>query len=341
MNITYDIFDLADIPIVVTDENFVITYKNHLAHKLFVNFRKRSKISKHFRNFKNDTDFSNISELDIETGTQFMRALAFSLENKSIVFLFLTLYSFVDSKKFLNHVREKFNGNIFDFYASAYNEHAMIEKMPPHERAKLPVRAYSELLFFLSSYSEKPEFMCKEMYDISEILAEISYETASSLTVFGISATYDEPTHMHCYFKTNLKYFSFIIFRMIYIAIKFSSAGKIHVSLNNEDFSFADICVYTNTSLDDDFSNTRNILELIKLLPEFSFEANLLNKIDMLKDDISFSVHNSVLKIHYKIKCETGFEFILRSEPKELRQKRISAIISNALLKTKALLSEK
>ena len=91
MNILYDIFELADFPVVITDKNFVITYKNGLAAKLFCGFRRRSKISRYFRNFKNEVDFSVINELDIETGTQFMRALVLPTDENTLIFRFWRL----------------------------------------------------------------------------------------------------------------------------------------------------------------------------------------------------------------------------------------------------------
>ena len=80
MNISCDIFELADFPVVTTDKDFVILYKNKIATDAFGRLRKRSKINRYFINTNNcDISSPNACELEIETGTQIKRALTFLL----------------------------------------------------------------------------------------------------------------------------------------------------------------------------------------------------------------------------------------------------------------------
>ena len=341
MNISYDIFDLADFPIILTDRDFIIVYKNNLAAKFFGKLRKRSKIIKHFRNFKNDIDFSDINELDIETGTQFMRALVFPLEEEHFIFMFFTLYAFYDTNKILEYVRKHHAGNLLDFYFAAYREHKTLENASAFEKANVPERAYSELMHLLSYYADKPEFMRSEVYEISEMLSQISAKAASHLSIFGLSTYYRKETSTPCFSKINLKIFTFSLYRIIYTAFKLSSTGKLQISIDDSNMSFADICICTETALPREFANANVFSSLVDLLPEFSFEFKILEKIGYLNDIIDFSVQNSVLKLRYRIKCETGFNLVVRSEPPELRKKRINKIISEAICKIKPLLSKK
>ena len=224
MNISYDIFDVADFPIVLTDSNFIIIYKNRLAAKLFGTLRKRSKITRHIRNFKSDIDLSDINELNIETGTQFTRALVLHLGENLFVFSFLSIYAFTSKLELAEHIKSSFGGDFMSFFCTAYKEYAKFESMSKTERANVPERAFPELA---------------------------------------------------------------------------------------------------------------------KILPEFSFEFSLLQKLGFFDNSLYFTLENSVLKLRYRIKCATGSDFLFRSEPQEIRRRRLDKIIGELLRKTKLLLSKK
>ena len=340
MDISYDIFDMTDFPILLTDKDFIIIYKNSLASKLFGKLRKHSKIIRHFRNFKTDIDFSNINEVEIETGTQFMRALVFPISEKTYLFLFFPIYAFTDTKKLLEHVRKNFSGNLLDFYCTAYKEHKRLEKAHPFEKANLSARAYSELMQLVSSLSEKPEFMQEEVYDIAHIISLICAKASASLAVFGLSIACDDTAQGPCFSKINLRYFTFSIFRLIYMAFKLSANGKIQISVDNSRYFSADICICTETSMPPELAEKSDFYSLAKLVPEFSFELALLEKLDIFNDAFSFTLKNSVLKLHCQIKCESTFNFVVRSESMALRKKRIDKIVSETLGKIKLLLSK-
>ena len=339
MNISYDIFDLADFPVVLTDRNFIITYKNNLAAKLFGKLRKRSKIIRHFRNFNNSMDFSDINELDIETGTHFMRALVFPIEDNSLVFLFFTIYAFTDTKNLLEHVREYFAGNLLDFYCAAYSEYNSAEKASFYEKSVLSERAYSELMFLSSSFSDKPEFMCAEVFSLNDILDEMT-KKLSLLSPFGLSIHYPVDYGEPCYSKINLKYFTFSIFRLIYMAFKLSRTGKLQLKTETVQDSFVYVTVSTESALTGNFSGETDFSSLVAMLPEFSFEFEILGKLGILEDSFSFSIKNSILQLYYKVKLQEGCNFIVRSEPPELRKKRIEKAVSEAFAKIKLLLSQ-
>lgn len=336
MNISYDIFELADCPVIITDENFVITYKNSLASKLFCGFRRRSKITRYFRNFKNDVDFSDINELNIETGTQFMRALVLPIGENDLAFLFFTLYAFTDTKKLLEYVRENFAGSFIDFSCALYSAYNKSKKANGFARASMSERAYSELITLLSLFTESPLFENTEAHNISELLEAISVKATRTLSAFGLR-TQSVSLPDECYYsKINLRAFCFIIFRMLYMAFRLSDTGKIQISLNSFKVSYADICVSTHTMLTDGHR-----ISLIYEFPELLFEFDILKKAGVIDDCLSFSIENSILKLHYKIKCEANSGLSLRSASKEMQKKRISKAISEMLFITKSILSKK
>ena len=335
MNISYDIFELTDCPVILTDKDFTVIYKNRMAAKFFT-FRKRSKLIRHFRNFENGLDFSNINELDIETGTQFMRALVVPLKSGELAFLFFSLYAFTDTKKLLEYVRAKFSGNFIDFYCAAYRA---LTAENNSFCTPIPERAYSELITLISFFAERPIFMQKEIHDLSALMNDISAKIAKSLSVFGLKASVSE-IMPDCYSEINLRSFCFILFRMIYMAFRLSDTGKIQISLNTPRYSIIDICVFTHTKLESQNIKTGDFSSIADVFPEFSFEFDILKQTGFLNNTLSFSLENSTLKLHYLIKRETGPQLTLRTESGELRKKRISLVLSQTLALIKKLFKE-
>ncbi len=340
MNISYDIFDIADCPVIITDKNFTIIYKNNLASKFFCGFRKKSKISRHFHNVKNDTDFSEINELDIETGTQFMRALVLPIDENILAFLFFSIYAFTDINKLISYVREHYSGNLMDFYCKAYREYEENVKYGSFAKRNISERAYAELLSLMSFFTEKPVFMQTEVYNISELLQNISKKFSGTLPAFGLQISNLEIEETDCYAKINLNIFCFVIFRMIYMAFRLSDKGKIQISLDSSHYPQLEIYVSTHTNINPDIIKNKDFASLADIFPEFSFEFEIFKKAGFFDNILSFSLDNFVFKLRYNIKCETGF-FTLRSEGAETRQKRIDAAISNAFAQIKNLLSNK
>jgi len=344
MDISYDIFDLTDFPIIITDGDFIIKYKNRLASKLFGKLRKGSKITRYLRNFKKDIDFFNICELDIETGTQFMRALIMPLNNEAFAFLFFTVYAFTDFSKLSEFANNNFGENLLDLYCNAYRQYKSSEGSAGKEKSNVPERTISELMAMTSLLFEKPDFMQTELFDIADIMLQISSKISSKLSVLGLKsalAEIPESENGCCFAKINPRHFSFIIFRMIYTAFKLSDTGKIRIFFEEGKYSDINICISTQSSLNPELEDICDFSYLINALPEFSFEFHLLKKMGVLGNSLFFSFNNSILKLHYKLKRETGCNFILRSEPAEIRKRRIEKIISEALLKTKKMLSKK
>jgi len=341
MNVSYDIFELADIPVIITDGDFVITYKNKLAAKLFCGFRKRSRISRYFRNFKNDVNFSDISELDIETGTQFMRALVLPIGENALAFLFFTLYAFTDTKKLLCYVREHFSGNFIDFYCDAYSVYKNAFAGSSFSGSNASERPYSELLTIMSFFAEEPFFKQEEMYNISELLGNIAAKASRSLSAFGFKPCKALVFEENCYAKVHLRAFCFVVFRMLYMAFRLSDTGQIQISLDSSRFSGTDVCIFTHTKFSQELVDTGNYCSLMKVFPEFSFEFEILKKSGFTDNALYFTLENSTLKLHYKIKCETGLGLFLRSEGEKARKKRETAAVSEMLSITRFLLSKK
>jgi hypothetical protein len=79
----------------------------------------------------------------------------------------------------------------------------------------------------------------------------------------------------------------------------------------------------------------------MNVFPEFSFEFDILKKTGFLDNALCFTLENSTLKLHYKIKCETGLGFLLRSESEKERKKRADTAVSEMLSTIRFLLSKK
>lgn len=341
MNILYDIFELADFPVVITDKNFVITYKNGLAAKLFCGFRRRSKISRYFRNFKNEVDFSVINELDIETGTQFMRALVLPTDENTLIFLFFTLLAFTDTAKFLAYVREKYSGDFIDFYCNACREYSEMQTCNRFVKHNIPERAYAELLSLMSFFAEKPLFIQEEVYNVSELIETIASKISKRLSVFGLKSASAEILEKDCYAKINLRIFCFVIFRMFYMAFRLSDTGKVQISVDAPRYSLIEICVFTETNLRLEQKENGDFTSLEEIFPEFSFEFDIFKRTGFFDNMLCFSQSGSKLKLHYNIKRDISSALTLRAGDTELRKKRINAAIDSAFAQIKSLFSKK
>lgn len=340
MNVSYDIFDLADCPVVITDKSLVITYKNGLAAKLFCGFRRRSKISRYFRNLKNDVDLSAINVLDIETGTQFMRALVLPADENTRVFLFFTLLAFTNSEKLLTYARENYSGDFIDFYCTAFREYAKMQNADSFARHRIPERAYSELLTLLSFFAEKPFFMQEETYNVSELIEIISDKISKRLSVFGLKAASAEIAEKDCYAKINIRIFCFLVFRMLYMAFRLSGTGSVQISLDSSRYSHIEICVSTRTDRIYEEAENGNFALLANIFPEFSFEFDVLKRMGFFDNILFFSQRGSKLNLRYTLKRDISSSFILRAGGAEIFKKRIDKAVNSAFAQIKHLLSK-
>ena len=339
MNVLYDIFELTDCPVVITNNNFVITYKNKLAEKLFCGFRRRSKISRYFRNFKNDTDFSLINELDIETGTQFMRALVLPTQENTLIFLFFTIFAFTDAEKLISYVREKYSGDFMEFYCTAFRQYEKMQSVSGFAKHNIPERAYAELLSLTSFFAEKPVFMQEESYNIAELIETISRKISKRLSVFGLKTASAEILEDDCYAKINLRIFCFVIFRMFYMAFRLSDNGKVQIKVDAPRYSSVEICVFTETNLPLKREESGNFASLEELFPEFSFEFDILKRMGFFDNTLCFSKSGSKLKLRYILKRSSALTLL--AEDTELRKKRINTVINGAFAQIKGLFSKK
>jgi hypothetical protein len=128
---------------------------------------------------------------------------------------------------------------------------------------------------------------------------------------------------------------------MISTAIKISQNGNFLISLENKGSLVSDICVSTRTSLPFETTENGNFASLASLLPEFSFEFDIFKSMGFFEDSLYFTYKNSILELHFKVKCDSAQGFILRSEPDEARLRRTEKAISYAIRKIKIMLSKK
>ncbi len=343
MSISFDIFDLVDFPIIVTDKNFIITYKNNIACEYFGKLRKRSKITKHLTGFANDTDFSLNSEAEFETGTLIKRALVFA-ESDFVVFLFLSAIQFENYTAVAGYIKERFAGNFLGFYCSAYKEYSALQAMSDFEKANVPERTFADLLALIRILGEKPPFMKKEYLDLAEIVSYTAKRTGESFRALGLKLYLDEisdKTRDFCRANIALDDFLFVIFRLIYSGFKLSADGNLRLSIDYLHTGHADICVRTRTALKKKDVQGKSFSYILKMLPEFAFEFDILEKYQIFEQNtLSYEIENSFLKLHFKVKCAYGDTLLVRSDSPEKKKKRLARAVSVFLCKAKSLLSK-
>ncbi len=345
MSVSYDIFDLADFPIIVTDKDFIIKHKNSVAARFFPKFRKGSKIMRHASDIGKNTDISSLCEIDFQTGMQLKRALVFTHNSGDVFFAFLPRFQLEDGKKLIDRLKEVYDGNFLDFYISAYNDYKRLRAASVFESSSNePARLGEDLLLLLHTSFDKPAFMKKEVYDLAELISAISHRTGSSLRALGLkipAANISEEARKFCFAKINLQDFSFIIFRMIYAGFKYSCDGCINISLEYENQNIARINISANTSLSDDANGGSNKLELDGKMSELSFEFELLQKTELLNNTVSYNVKDSILNIYFTVKCIDSTDVLsLRSCPMNIYNQKLLRNISENISKLKKLLSK-
>lgn len=345
MSVSYDIFDLADFPIIVTNENFVIKHKNNVAAQFFPNFRKGSKIIRHTSGISKNTDFSSLCEIDFQTGTQLKRALVFSHYSGDVFFVFLSRLQLEDGEKLARRIKEAYSGNFWDFYIAAYNEYEQTQNRNVFsQNSHAPARLCGDFMLLLKTSFDKPAFMKKEVYDVAELISLISLRVGPSLRALGLKmpmAQISPEAKKFCFCKINLCDFSFIVFRMIYAGFKLSRNGCVNMSLDYLENDTARVSVFTNTTLPDGVFTKDDFSDFVGTMSELSFEFELLRKMELLNTAVTCKIENSVLHIYFTVKCISGLEpFPLRSNPLGIRDERIARNISENISKLKKLLSK-
>jgi hypothetical protein len=108
-----------------------------------------------------------------------------------------------------------------------------------------------------------------------------------------------------CICDVNVDFLLFILFRLIYAAFKLSADGGASISLFAEENGYATLLLSAHTRVSPE-ALSEGLISLIKLIPEFVFEYNLLEKYDQLSHSVSVEVRNSMLKISMRLKCEVS-----------------------------------
>ena len=338
--ICYDIFDLADFPIIITDRKFVIKHKNTMAAPFFSNFRKGSKITRHTSCLDENTDISKFCEIEFTTGTQYKRALVFSHNSEHIFFVFLSSLQFERNESIIERIQTTFDGNFFDFIISAYNSYLESQSLPENA---LPTRFLDDLLMLMKLYGDKPSFMKRDFFDIAELIKLTSERIGKSVSALGMkmpSATISNNVIGTCFCKINLSEFSFTLCKMTYLAFKFSDSKCVTLSLDKSQDGSVIVSASTlskkalNIKKDDPFS-------LIKDLSELSFEIMFLKKAKAFSDSVKFKTEGERIFLEYTIKSTDKFgAFPLRSYPERFYRQKIAKIISSNTAKLKNLLSK-
>lgn len=346
MSLSFEIFELTEFPVVVTTADFKIIYKNSAASVFSPKFRQGSKITKYIAYQTKNPSISEIKRAEFITGTPYKRAVVSSSGmGDTLLFLFISRIQFDDCEKFINHIEENHNGDFVKFYISAYTEYINSAKikLPDFER-KVPARLGSDLIYLLNSTSKVPNFIRKDAIDITYMLTKTVKRLSSTLRVLGIhisEADISEKAKFMCICKTDPYDFSFIIMRMIYIALKFSSTSKIYVSVDyiSENGS-ADICVSTKSSFED-IENEKFIAEELSRITELSFEYKIFREIYKTHDFLSFDLKNSLLKINYTLPCADYSELLkLRAAASVSEKRKTRRILSVFAKNTKELIEK-
>lgn len=347
MSVSYDILDLADFPIIVTNSSFFIKHKNTVASRLFPKIRKGSKIMRHAVDTNGCTNSGDLCEIDFQTGTQFKRALTFCPSADDVFFFFFSYAQFCECEKLTERVKEVYSGNFLDFYIAAYNQYGKSQSADVLSRkshSHAPERLYEELMLLVHACADRPAFMKKDIYDMAELVLKISRRVGSSLRALGLkmpAAKISPKAEKFCFCKINLNNFSFAVFRMIYAGYSFSCDGGVNMSLEISGSGDALLCVYTKIDRAESGRKNNSFSSLLADFSELSLETEILKKLDLLEKSLTYSLEDSVLKIEFKIKCIDGLEpLMLRSDPFGKRAKKISSSIGANILKLKKLLSK-
>ncbi len=343
MNISYDIFNLVDFPVIITDKNFIITYKNNIACEYFGKLRKRSKITRYLADYALDLDLSVISEVEFETGTLIKRALVFA-EKDCVLFFFLSAMQFESYSAVSEYIKETFSGNFLDFYFSAYKEYLNLQSMSNFEKANVPERTYADLLALINILGRNPSFMIKDGLDLAEVISYTATRVGNSFRALGLKlypVKISSKTREFCRANITLNDFLFAVFRLIYSGFKFSADGNLQLSIDYLHTNHADICVSVRTKLKKKDIAGASFSSLLKILPEFAFEFDILEKYKIFEQNtLSYELENSILKLHFKVRCDANETLVIRSESPPKKKKRLSDAVSIFICKTKILLSK-
>lgn len=336
----YDILDLADFPIIVTNRNFVIQYKNTMAVPFFSSFRKGSKITRHTPYLDENTDVSKLCEIEFTTGTHYKRALVFFHEPDSVFFIFLSSVQFEKSGFIIEHLRNAYNGNFFDFHIAAYNAYPQAQSLPA---LSSPNRLFDDLLTLIDLQGSAPSFMRKEIHDITALVTLISERVGNAVSALGMqmpSAIISPRAVNSCFCNINISEFSFVMFKMIYSAFRLSENKCVTLSLDKLDDDYVTLTVFTQSKKK--FSDEENDpFAFVSELSELSLEVMLLKKLNVFSKSIGFKTENNVIFLEFNIPCvNTLEEFPLRSPQDHFQKQRTSRIISRNTSKLKELLSK-
>lgn len=345
MSVSYDIFDLIEFPVIVTDERFVIKYKNIVAYQLFPKIRKGSNIKRHSFDDMKNAQFSNLCEIELKTGTQLTRALVFSHPSNDIFFVFLSRIQSDDSEKLINRINEAYKGNFWDFYISAYNEYIASQRSNLFNNENgAPPRLYNDLTLLMNVSFVDPAFTKRNVYNISELISTITKKVSRSLCSLGLKmlpAQISPQAKDFCFCKINLQDFTFIILRMIYIAFKTSSDSCVKLSMDHLYSGYSVIDVSTKTSLGDDMQKAEVFKKLKFNMSELSFEFEFLCKANALDTTVECMIEDSVLHLNFKVKSLNRLDSLtLFSMPPSLIDAKIAKFISLNTSKVKDLLSK-
>ncbi len=336
----YDIFDLADFPVIVTNRNFVIEYKNTMAVPFFSSFRKGSKITRHTPYLDENTDISKLCEIEFTTGMQYKRALVFCHEPDSVFFVFLSSLQFERSGLIMERLKNAYNGNFFDFHIAAYNAYLESQNFPD---LSSPNRLIGDLLMLMDLRGDKPSFMKKEIYDITELATLICKRVGNAVSALGMqmpSANISKSAVNSCFCNINLSEFSFVMFKMIYAAFRLSDSKCVMLSLDKLDDNSVTLSVSTQSKKK--FNDTKNnSFAFASELSELSLEVMFLKKFNAFSQSVHFRTENDRLVFEFELKGIDGLEALqLRSSPKIFYRQKAARIISYNTSKIKELLSK-
>ena len=303
MNISYDIFELMDFPLAVTDGGFNIVYKNRSAKRYLGKLRKGSKITKYMSCQSGDIDLTSIKETEFDTGTPIKRALVFCSRG-AFVFTFMPCMQFEGYRQISEYIRENFPGDILDFFISSYAE----SRYPEFKCANVPSRVYADLLKLMQSFDRQTGLTEVHKCDITYIADTVSKNIGASFCALGMKmppAEIDANVPCPCICDVNADFFLFILFRLIYAAFRLSDDGGASMSLSSMENGYVALSLSAHTRISPE-AMSGGLISLIRLIPEFIFEYDLIEKYGGLSHPVSVEVRNSVLKISMRLKCEAS-----------------------------------
>ncbi len=294
MEQSFDIFLLADFPIIVTDGALKIVFKNTAAKLLLPKLRKSANMGKYLSEETENGACIKTKVINIKGGTHYKRAVLFDVGlSKNYALLFLPRLQFDGYEEFLSLAERKYGTDIAALFSDLY------KNVPADTGLPLTSRVNDELIDLIKSDSYAPSFMKKDVVDIAFILKRTTGKLSRSLRAFGVRIFAEAKTldSAPIFCKTDKSELSFILMRLVYIALRLSLDSRICISLLVDEQNDNVLIDFVTATALPNFNSRGFENELLcSSLPELAFELAMAKHIGKAEKLFFFSAHDGIFK---------------------------------------------